>query len=109
MTVGWEEIFVLMVFALVIFGPKRLPEIGRQIGRFIGEIRRLSHEFEAEVRDVAEPFHRELTAMVDPEEAEIRKVEAEAGVADKYALDDDHSTFMPLADPPPTPRPPSSP
>jgi len=106
MTIGWEEIFMLMVFALVIFGPKRLPEIARQVGRFVGEIRRLSHEFEREVRDVTEPFHdefrkaadpfrRELTAAMDPEEAEIRKAESDAGVAETYELDADHSTFLP--------------
>ena len=107
MTIGWEEIVMLMVFALIVFGPKRLPEIARQVGRFMGEIRRLSHEFEREVRDVAEPFHeefrrsadpfrRELTAApIDPEEAEIRKAEADAGVAETYELDEDHSTFLP--------------
>jgi Tat protein translocase TatB subunit len=109
MTIGWEEIMLLMVFALFIFGPKRLPEIARQVGRFVGEIRRVSREFEREVRDVAKPFHRELKDLADPEEVEIRKAEADAGVADNYALDEDHSTFMPLADPPASPRPPSAP
>src|SRR5438309_8420618 len=109
MTIGWEEIVMLMVFALIVFGPKRLPEIARQVGRFMGEIRRLSHEFEREVRDVAEPFHeefrrsadpfrRELTAAVDPEEAEIRKAEGDAGVVENYELDEDHSTFLPKHD-----------
>jgi sec-independent protein translocase protein TatB len=106
MTIGWEEILMLMVFALLIFGPKRLPEIARQVGRFMGEIRRMSHEFEREVRDVtdpfqdefrkaADPFRRELTAALDPEEAEIRRAEADAGVTETYELDENHSTFMP--------------
>src|SRR5437773_3307023 len=99
MTVGWEEIVLLMGFARVVFGPKRLPEIARQVGRFMGEVRRVSREFEREVRDVAEPFHkefqdaaepfhRELTAAMDPEDAETRRAEADAGVKDNYELDE---------------------
>lgn len=114
MTIGWEEILMLMVFALIVFGPKRLPEIARQVGRFVGEIRRLSRDFEREVRDVtepfhaevrkaSEPFHRELTAAIDPEEAEIRQAEADGGVADADGMDTDRSTFLPRGDGPPRP------
>ena len=106
MTIGWEEILLLMVFALIIFGPKRLPDIARQVGRFVGEIRRVAGDFEREVREVAEPFHRELTAAADPEEAAIRQAEADADVASAYDLDEHHSTFNP---PPTAPRPPSAP
>jgi sec-independent protein translocase protein TatA len=91
MTIGWEEVLMLMIFALVIFGPKRLPEIGRQVGRAIGEIRRVSRQFEDEVRGVTEPFHRELTAAMDPDDAEILQTEAKAEAT--YDLDPDHSTF----------------
>ena len=109
MTIGWEEIVMLMVFALLIFGPKRLPEIARQVGRFMGEIRRMSREFEEQVRDVtepfqaeyrnaAEPFHRELTAALHPDDEEMRKAEADAGVTQNYELDPDHSTFLPKHD-----------
>src|ERR1051325_7116385 len=110
MTIGWEEIVRLMVFALLVFGPKRLPEIARQVGRFMGEIKRMSREFEDQVRDVTEPFqtefrnaadplHRELTAALHPDEAEMRKAEADAGVTESYELDENHSTFLPKQDP----------
>jgi sec-independent protein translocase protein TatB len=110
MTVGWEEIVLLMVFALLVFGPKRLPEIARQVGRFMGEIKRMSREFEDQVRDVtepfqsefrnaAEPFHRELTSALDPEDADMRRAEADAGVAGSYELDENHSTFLSKPDP----------
>jgi sec-independent protein translocase protein TatB len=103
-TIGWEEILLLMVFALIIFGPKRLPEIARQVGRFVGEIRRLSQEFEREVRDVTDPFHRELTAATNPEDAQMRAAEAEAGIDQTYDMDEHHSTFRP-PDPPAPPAP----
>lgn len=70
-----------MIFALIIFGPKRLPEIGRQVGRAIAEVRRVSREFEREVRDATEPFTKELR-------------EAERVARDTYSLDADHSRFL---------------
>ncbi len=35
----------LFILALLIFGPKQLPEVGRQIGRFMNEFKRASNEF----------------------------------------------------------------
>jgi Sec-independent protein translocase protein TatA len=40
------------VVALVVLGPKRLPEAGRQIGRFVAEVRHWSSAVQAEIRDV---------------------------------------------------------
>lgn len=85
--------------ALILFGPKRLPEIGRQVGRALGELRRMSREFEREVRETAEPLTREFHAAADPIEHEVKQLEAE--VRKQYNLDDDHSTFKPIEDPKP--------
>lgn len=47
---------VILVGALIILGPKRLPEAARQVGKAMAELRRVTSGFEAEVRDVlAEP------------------------------------------------------
>ena len=78
---------MLAIFALILFGPKRLPEIGRQVGKALAEVRRVSREFEREVRDAAEPFERELK-------------EAEGIARDTYSLDRDHSRYLaPKAEP----------
>lgn len=92
MNPGAGEILLLALLALLLFGPKRLPEVGRQIGRALAEIRRVSREFEREVRDVAEPFQRELRGASEPFEREVRALESEA--RQTYALDDDLSTFV---------------
>jgi len=39
----------LFLFALILFGPKKLPEIGRQIGRALNEFKRASNEFKAQI------------------------------------------------------------
>lgn len=47
---------VILVGALIILGPKRLPDAARQVGKAMAELRRVTSGFEAEVRDVlAEP------------------------------------------------------
>ncbi len=79
--IGAPEIMLLAIFALIFFGPKRLPEIGRQIGRALAEVRRVSRDFEREVRDAAEPFEREIR-------------DAEEMARDTYTLDSDHSRYI---------------
>lgn len=48
---GPAEILVVFVVALLVFGPNRLPEVGKQIGRAIREIRRLQAGVRDEIRD----------------------------------------------------------
>ncbi|MHB8301943.1 MAG: twin-arginine translocase TatA/TatE family subunit [Acidobacteriaceae bacterium] len=45
-----DTVFIF-VLALIIFGPKKLPEIGRQIGRLVGEFRRASNEFKFQIEE----------------------------------------------------------
>ena len=49
---GPMEILVVLMVALIVLGPKRLPEAGRQVGRAVAEVRRWSNTMQAEVRAV---------------------------------------------------------
>jgi sec-independent protein translocase protein TatB len=42
---GWTEMFFIGVIALMVFGPKRLPEMGRKLGRIMGQLRQASDQF----------------------------------------------------------------
>lgn len=57
-SVSFNEILLILVVALLIFGPQRLPQIGRTIGRALGEFRRASTDLkrtmEAEMAAVDE-------------------------------------------------------
>ena len=44
-SIGTTEVFVIFLVALVVFGPRKLPELGRSLGRSIGEFRRASEDF----------------------------------------------------------------
>ena len=49
MNLGFPEMIFLFFLALIIFGPKKLPEIGRQIGKAINEFKRASNEFRSQI------------------------------------------------------------
>lgn len=45
------EILFIFVLALILFGPRKLPEIGKQIGRALNEFKRASREFQSQIED----------------------------------------------------------
>jgi sec-independent protein translocase protein TatB len=68
-SIGIPDTLFLMLLALVVFGPRRLPEIGRQIGKLMYEFRKVSNDFKFQMEE-------ELRAS---EEAErMKKIQAEA-------------------------------
>ena len=48
--VGPTELLVILVIALLVFGPKRLPEIGRTIGKSLREFRQASSDIRSEIQ-----------------------------------------------------------
>lgn len=75
---GWQETVFIFVLALLIFGPKKLPEIGRTIGKAISEFRRASSELKA-------TFDRELSSL--ERESESIKEVTSSYVPDTYNHD----------------------
>jgi TatA/E family protein of Tat protein translocase len=72
MNLGFPEMIFIFLLALIIFGPKKMPEIGRQIGRALNEFKRASNEFKSQI------------------ESEISNLDVETG----------HQTILPPAEPP---------
>jgi TatA/E family protein of Tat protein translocase len=48
--IGFQELLVILAIALLIFGPKRLPELARSLGRGLAEFRRASNELRDQFR-----------------------------------------------------------
>ncbi|MBN1272660.1 MAG: TatA/E family twin arginine-targeting protein translocase [Candidatus Aminicenantes bacterium] len=49
--IGFPEILIILVIALIIFGPKKLPEIGKSIGRAMREFRKTSDEIKDRIEE----------------------------------------------------------
>ena len=58
--IGMTELIVIFVIALIVLGPKRLPELARSLGKSLNEFRRASGDLRREFLDVSEE------ARVDP-------------------------------------------
>jgi Tat protein translocase TatB subunit len=53
-TLGGPEIFLILVVALIVFGPRRLPEIGKSVGKMLAEFRKASNDFKRTIEDEVE-------------------------------------------------------
>lgn len=49
--VGTPELLVILLVALIVLGPNKLPDAARQVGKYMGEFRRMSSGFQNELRD----------------------------------------------------------
>src|SRR6202789_2921038 len=65
---GMADSLIIMVIALVVLGPRRLPQIGRQIGKLMYEFRKASNDFKFQMEE----------ELRQSEEADRRKKEEEA-------------------------------
>jgi TatA/E family protein of Tat protein translocase len=84
MNLGFTEMIFIFVLALIIFGPKKLPEIGRQIGRALNEFKRASNEFkwqiESEINKLdLESSTREILPSSSPARGSVASGSLEAG------------------------------
>lgn len=48
---GMPELIMIMLLALLLFGPKKLPEIGKQVGKALGEFKRASNDLKRSIED----------------------------------------------------------
>src|SRR5438105_3484780 len=55
MSLGPEKIILILVVALIVFGPQRLPEIARQVGAAMRELRRMQDTVRGELENVLRP------------------------------------------------------
>lgn len=96
-TLGMTDSLILMVMALVVFGPRRLPQIGRQIGKLMYEFRKASNDFKFQMEE----------ELRNAEEADRRKKEEERQRALAAQTAAEQASVS--ADPPPAAKPAESP
>ena len=66
---NFSETIFLFVLALIVFGPKKLPEIARQIGKYLNEFKRASNEFKAQIEQEIAHLEVEKQTILPPSPA----------------------------------------
>ena len=97
MNLGFPEMIFIFLLALIIFGPKKLPEIGRQIGKALNEFKRASNEFKAQIESEISHLDVENHQILPPAEPPAGAIAAE------------HAAPEPVLDPEPHSVPPHQP
>ncbi len=68
-SLGPAEILVVLVIALLVFGPNKMPEIAKQVGKGFREFRRVQQHLKSELRDVVSEFDSPTDATADQQPA----------------------------------------
>jgi len=70
-SLGGPELILIFIVGLVVFGPRKLPEIGKSLGKMIGEFKRASADFQRTVEDEVETerLRKDITSADYPSPA----------------------------------------
>jgi sec-independent protein translocase protein TatB len=79
--IGMTELLVILAVALIVFGPKRLPELARSLGRALGEFRRASTDLRQQLNEVGEAARGEAEPEQQP--APEKRTDASATPAEE--------------------------
>jgi len=75
-SLGVPEIILIFVIALILFGPRQMPQIGKSIGKALGEFRRASNDFKRTIEDeVAASDLKDIKSDLE----DVRKVGKDIG------------------------------
>ena len=86
--IGFQELVLIFVIALLVFGPKNLPQLGRSLGRAMREFRRASDEFRSTIEtnlQINEPDPLPVT-VPEPTPGEAVPVTADSGALPESVL-----------------------
>lgn len=81
--VSAPDLAIIFIIALVVFGPKRLPDVGRQLGHMVRELRKLTGEFTDVFHDARDDFRQVVTISDPPARARALDQHYEADLMDR--------------------------
>ncbi len=64
-SIGTNEIILIMLLALLLFGPKKLPEIGRTIGSTVRELKKAARDFTSSIEQIETEVKDEISSVKD--------------------------------------------
>ncbi len=80
------EIIFIMLLALILFGPRKLPEMARTWGKFMAEFKRASNEFQVQIHEEVRKLELETADPVKHLEPEIAKISNDEDLSIQGAL-----------------------
>ena len=89
-SLGFPEMILIFIIALIVFGPKRLPDIGRTIGKALGEFKKATDDFKSTIeREVRVDELKHLASTQIPVADTVSRTEpAATGAAPPPSQDD---------------------
>jgi len=81
------ELVFIMLLALILFGPRKLPELARTWGKFMAEFKKASNEFQGQIQDEIRKMELEEVNPVKHLEPEIAKINSDEDLSIQGALD----------------------
>lgn len=80
---GIMEILLILVVALIIWGPGKIPEIARNLGKFMSTMKKMSFDLTTQVRKELEAEEKESTSSSASKEKPAKKAESAANEKEK--------------------------
>ena len=85
---GWQETVFLFLLALLIFGPRKLPELGKTIGKALTEFRRASSELKSTWDREISSLERESESLKDVTQTYANEIQSSYSGSDNYSYDE---------------------
>ena len=97
---GMPEIIVILIIALLVIGPKKLPELAKSLGRAIGEFKRATHDLKdaINVEETVNEFKKPLTDISDNVKQTIKAHMEEPPEPESTRIDEDDTVTDPPKD-----------
>lgn len=93
---GMQELIIIFIVTLIVFGPKRLPELARSLGKGISELKKTLHgvkdQIDTEIEEIEKPIKEDLYQAIDRSDFNVEDLYKKA---EQRAADNDFKPEKP--------------
>jgi len=78
MAFGPQEIILIFIIVILLFGANKIPELARSLGKATGEFKKGKHDIEAELSDIGKPIKEDISQ--ETASSKIKKLAQDLGI-----------------------------